>query len=109
LRRSPDGQEETLLRYDWRDAQLALDRTKSSLNAHTKRDLQQVSYTPNSPGEIELEIFIDKSVIEVFIDRRDCFATRVYPALPESVGIAACSEGGDAYLTALLASSLNER
>jgi len=108
LRRSPDRQEETLLRYDWRNAQLTLDRTKSSLNTHTKRDLQQVPYAPLLPDKIELEIFVDRSVVEVFIDRRNCFATRVYPVLPESVGIAACSEGGEAYLTSLRVSTLRE-
>jgi sucrose-6-phosphate hydrolase SacC (GH32 family) len=108
LRRSPDRQEETLLQYDWRNSQLTLDRTKSSLNTHTKRDLQRVSYAPLLSDKIELEVFADQSVIEVFIDKRSCFATRVYPALPESVGIAVCSDGGEASLTGLRLSSLGD-
>ncbi|WP_263408331.1 GH32 C-terminal domain-containing protein [Terriglobus tenax] len=106
LRRSPDRQEETLLRYDWRSSQLTLDRTKSSLDTHTRRDRQEVSYAPRVSGKLDLELFVDQSVIEVFIDKRSCFATRAYPVLPESVGITACCEGGEAYLTSLRVSVL---
>lgn len=98
LRRSSDGQEETLLRYNWRDSLLTLDRTKSSLNTHTRRDLQHATYVPRVSGKIDLDIFIDNSVIEVFVDLRNCFATRVYPVLPESLGMAVCADGGEAYL-----------
>lgn len=108
LRRSPDLREETLLQYDWRNSQLTLDRTNSSLNTRTKRDLQQAFYPPVLADKIELEVFVDQSVIEVFIDRRGCFATRVYPVLPESIGIAVCSNGGEAYLIGLRVSSLRE-
>jgi beta-fructofuranosidase len=108
LRRSPDRQEETLLRYEWRNAQLTLDRSKSSINTHTVRNVQQVAYVPRTQGTIELDIFIDRSVLDVFVDGQACFTSRIYPALPESVGIAACSEGGEACLTHLGINIFNE-
>jgi sucrose-6-phosphate hydrolase SacC (GH32 family) len=108
LRRSPDRQEETLLRYDWRNSQLTLDRSKSSINTHTVRNVQQVAYVPRTQGTIELDIFIDRSVLDVFVDGQACFTSRIYPALPESVGIAACSEGGEACLTHLGINIFNE-
>ena len=108
LRRSPDRQEETILRYEWGRAQLTLDRTKSSLDTHTHRDVEQASCIPRLPGQITLEIFIDQSVLEVFIDHRACFASRMYPVLPESVGLAACAEGGPAYITDLFIGTLRD-
>jgi beta-fructofuranosidase len=102
LRRSPDRQEETLLRYDWRSAELTLDRSKSSINIHTVRNVQRVAYVPRTQGAIELDVYLDESVLDVFVDDQACFTSRIYPALAGSVGMAACSEGGEAYLTSLL-------
>lgn len=96
LRRAPDQQEETLLIYNWQAKQLTLDRTRSSLNPHVRRDLQRVAYVPEIPTHLSLEIFLDASVLEVFMDNRVCFSSRIYPALPESVGVALRSEGGNA-------------
>ncbi len=107
LRRSPDRQEETLLRYDWSAERLTLDRTRSSLNPHTQRNLQQVSYTPLTAGVLELTIFIDQSVLEVFVDGVACFTSRVYPALAESVGVALNAEGGVGSLVSLCLSGLS--
>jgi len=102
LRRSPDRQEETLLRYDWQSAKLTLDRSKSSINIRTVRNVQRVAYVPRTQGAIELDIYLDQSVLDVFVDGQACFTSRIYPALAESVGMAACSEGGEAYLTNLI-------
>jgi sucrose-6-phosphate hydrolase SacC (GH32 family) len=101
LRRSPDRQEETLIRYDWQHAQLTLDRSKASMNMHTARDVKQVSYQPPTEGAIEFHVFLDESALEVFLDGQACFTSRIYPSLPESIGLAASSEGGEAYLTSL--------
>jgi len=101
LRRSPDRQEETLLRYDWRNAELTLDRSKSSINIHTVRNVQRVAYVTRTQGAIELDVYLDESVLDAFVDGEECFTSRIYPALAGSVGMAACSEGGEAYLTNL--------
>lgn len=98
LRRAPDQQEETLLGYNWQTRQITLDRTKSSLNPHVRRDLQRASYVVLTSGRLALEIFLDESVLEVFVDNRACFSSRIYPALPESVGVALRAEGGIAVL-----------
>jgi beta-fructofuranosidase len=98
LRRSPDNQEISLLRYEWDAQRLTLDRSKSSLNPNVFQNLQQASYGPSAPGQITFEIFLDQSVLEVFIDSRACFSTRIYPVLPESAVMALRAEGGDATL-----------
>lgn len=99
VRRAPDDQEISLLRYEWDAQKLTLDRSKSSLDPNVFQNVQQVSYSPSVSGQITFQIFLDQSVLEVFVDYRACFSTRVYPALPTSTGIALRAEGGDATVT----------
>ena len=46
------------------------------------------------PGEIlELRIFVDRSVVEVFVNDRQCVAARVYPGRQDSIGVSLLSRG----------------
>ena len=40
-----------------------------------------------SDTEIELRVFVDRSVVEVFVNGRQCIAVRVYPERDDSVGV----------------------
>ncbi len=50
---------------------------------------------------LKLRIFIDKSVVEVFANGKQCVAMRVYPGLEESVGVSLRSQGQDSELLSL--------
>jgi len=51
------------------------------------------------PGEtLKLRIFIDKSVVEVYVNDRQCIAARVYPGRNDSLGVSVRSQGYDAEL-----------
>ncbi len=50
---------------------------------------------------LKLRIFIDKSVVEVFANGKQCVAMRVYPGLKESIGVSLRSQGKDAELVSL--------
>ncbi|MCK5759216.1 MAG: glycoside hydrolase family 32 protein [Clostridiales bacterium] len=50
---------------------------------------------------LELHIFIDKSILEVYVNNRDCACVRVYPDNPGSTGISFMSKGKDALLKSL--------
>ena len=53
-------------------------------------------------GELlELHVFIDRSIVEVFANGRQCISVRVYPDRADSVGVSLRSQGCDAYLTSL--------
>jgi beta-fructofuranosidase len=55
-----------------------------------------------NPGEaVKLRIFIDKSVVEVFVNGKQCVAMRVYPGRDDSMGVSIRSQGQDAQLKAL--------
>jgi beta-fructofuranosidase len=88
VRRAPDGQEQTAIRYEWETGRLTLDRSRSSIDSQVKQDVLQETYFPPTDDVIQLEIFLDRSVLEVFIDRRSAFAARVYPTLSNSDGVA---------------------
>ena len=50
---------------------------------------------------LKLRIFVDRSVVEVFVNGRQCVAMRVYPSLKDSVGVSLRSQGRDAVLKSL--------
>lgn len=54
------------------------------------------------PGEnINLRIFIDKSIVEVFVNGKQCVAVRVYPGRDDSVGVSLKAHGREALLKSL--------
>lgn len=88
VRRAPDGQEQTAIRYEWDTGRLSLDRTRSSLDSQSKRDMLQESYFPATEDAIQFDVFLDRSVLEIFIDGRSAFAAHIYPTLSNSEGVA---------------------
>jgi len=50
---------------------------------------------------LRLRVFIDRSVVEVFVNDRQCVAMRVYPGRKDSVGVSLRSQGRDAILKSL--------
>lgn len=55
-----------------------------------------------APSEkLKLRIFIDKSVLEVFVNGKQCLSVRVYPGLEDSLGISFRSQGQSAEVLSL--------
>ncbi len=50
---------------------------------------------------LKLRVFIDKSVVEVFVNGKQALAVRVYPSLSTSVGVSLRSQGQDIELKSL--------
>lgn len=94
VRCSPDGQECTRIYVDVEQQEISIDRSRSSLD--TDPDLQrttQVGPYPVTPGEtLNLRVFVDRSLIEVFANGR-CLSSRVYPTREDSLGTAVFAEG----------------
>ncbi|MEM7533912.1 MAG: glycoside hydrolase family 32 protein [Chloroflexota bacterium] len=51
--------------------------------------------------KLNLRVFIDRSVVEVFVNGKQCVAARVYPERGDSVGVSLRAQGQDAVLTSL--------
>jgi beta-fructofuranosidase len=93
VRRDPTGQEQTEIRYDWASARLILDRSKSSLDTKVRRDRQEAVYVPLIRDTLQLDVLVDRSVLEVFLDNRAAFAARIYPTLNQSNRISFAAVG----------------
>ncbi len=50
---------------------------------------------------LKLRVFIDRSVVEVFVNGKQCVAMRVYPGRGDSIGVSLRSQGQDAELKSL--------
>lgn len=58
-----------------------------------------VYLTPDEP--LRLRVFIDRSVVEVFINDKQCLAVRVYPGREDSVGVSLRAQGQQALVKSL--------
>ena len=54
---------------------------------------------PDEP--VQLRIFVDRSIVEVFVNGRQCLAVRVYPGRADSRGVSLLARGQDAELLSL--------
>jgi sucrose-6-phosphate hydrolase SacC (GH32 family) len=52
---------------------------------------------------VKVRIFIDKSIVEIFANDRQWMLHRVYPTLPESVGLSIKAHGNEAKIKSLKA------
>ncbi|MCX6907318.1 MAG: GH32 C-terminal domain-containing protein, partial [Verrucomicrobia bacterium] len=59
----------------------------------------QVFIGENEP--FKLRVFVDRSVVEVFVNGRQCLAARVYPGRADSVGVSLRAQGREAALKSL--------
>lgn len=75
--------EYTNLDFDLINNTIALDRRKSSLSNTLKNNRQQ-EYIFDHNDSIVVNIFIDHSILEVFVDQIVVFSCRVYPSEAES-------------------------
>ena len=96
LYRNDNNTEFTKLYYDYTNQSFVIDRTKSSTNPNTLGDSQSVFF-PLPPGQnLDWHIYLDGSVIEVFINNQWAFASRVYPVNSNSNIVDLFAEGGNA-------------
>ena len=116
VRRSPDGEEETVITYSRITEQIKIDLTKSTLDEAVKyprltpRDEDggdRYTHSQEAPfqlaeGEpLKLHIFLDRSVLEVFANSRQCLTQRIYPTRADSRGLSILARGGEATFNSL--------
>ena len=117
--RSPDGMEETIIRYVPSKGVLQIDVSRSTLNPMLKPKTYAMNFMlkpgqPNpdvmvqeapfalKPGEpLTLRVFIDHSILEVYANGRQCITQRIWPTRPDSTGTALFAKEGTAELTAI--------
>jgi len=89
---SDDGREATRIYYDATDRKLKVDTKRSGLSFGEKV-IEEAPLELGVDEPLELRIFIDKSIIEVYANDKQAIARMIYPTL-KGTGIHAFSEGG---------------
>lgn len=94
--KSADGTERTRIYWDVVAGILVVDRTHSSIHSNAPKSFltANLSQAPGQP--LDLHIFLDGSVLEVFINHETALSTRIYPEKPGSIGLDLFAEGGTA-------------
>lgn len=93
--RSPDGAERTTIRLDPAEGALTLDTTNASESSLAFGDNAR-SMVPGVAGRpLEMRVFVDRSIVEVFVNERVAVSGRAYPAAnaPRGVMLAAATAG----------------
>ncbi len=115
VRCSPGGQEETLVRFNVNPGrthlppgqvapmrELILDVSRSSLSPDvSNRESQRCTFEVPYGNDVNLRIFVDRSVVEVIADRRHYAGKRIYPTRADSVEVRAYARGGRAAIRSL--------
>ena len=88
LLRSPNGEEETRLIYDRAAQTLIIDRARSCAKPDGIDVTSESASLSLAEGEaLNLHIFLDRSIIEVFANGHTALTSRVYPTRRDSVGL----------------------
>jgi sucrose-6-phosphate hydrolase SacC (GH32 family) len=90
---SPNGEEQTLIYYDATDKKLKIDTRKSSLG-EGRKSIEAGPFELGVDERLKLQVFIDKSVVEVFANERQAVMRRIYPSRKDSLGVELFSKGG---------------
>tara|TARA_Y100000814_G_C12338578_1_gene403639 strand:+ start:117 stop:716 length:600 start_codon:yes stop_codon:yes gene_type:complete len=114
---SPNGEEETIITFNIEKNNITVDFSNSSLDTSIKHYQRTMNFMTSEPNPIatsqvapfslkkneklEIQIFIDKSIIEIFANGRQCITQRVYPTRSDSRGIEIFSSGDVSFINNL--------
>ena len=84
------------------DSLISIDSSYSSLLPDVLSRAPETGPVFLERGEpLRLRVFVDRSVVEVFVNGKQCVAMRVYPGREDSVGVSLRSQGQDARVVSL--------
>ena len=85
-----------------RESLISIESSFASLSPDVQpRGPETGSFLLKRDETLKLRIFIDKSVVEVFANGKQCVAVRVYPSRDDSNGFSICSHGQESELKSL--------
>ena len=81
---------------------MTLDTSCSSTAPDVRARAPETAHLRLAPDEpLELTVFVDRSVVEVFVNDRQSVAARVYPERKDSTGMSLRSQGSPTELKSL--------
>ncbi|KUP23567.1 GH32 C-terminal domain-containing protein [Paenibacillus sp. DMB5] len=93
VRCTPDGEEETLLYYDWKESMLLADRTKTSQHSEEKCSGIQGGKLELCGENLKLHLYLDRSMVEAYANGLKSLTTRVYPGRKDALGLELWGDG----------------
>ena len=109
--RSPNSEEQTSITFYNFDRKLSiwyhtqavicLDGVRSSTLPDVWVRPPEKAVMERGDGPLKLRVFVDRSVVEVFINGKQYLAMRVYPGRKDSLGVSLRAQGQDAMLNKL--------
>jgi beta-fructofuranosidase len=110
--RSPEGEERTSIVFfnrppselNWApivEEEIVLDGTRSTLSREILSRPPERATVRRLDENLKLRVFIDRSVVEVFVNGHQYLAIRVYPSRTDSTGVSLRSYGGESVLKSL--------
>lgn len=94
VRASADGSEETLLYYDRETNELVFDSTKSGIDG--RKVVERAPLKLERLESLNLRVFVDKSIVEIYANDRQAICRRVYPGKNNSLRTTLFAEDGKA-------------
>jgi beta-fructofuranosidase len=98
LSASPDGDETTVIEWNRETSALTIDRSASSLDPRARGGVHGGELTLGTGEELDLRVFVDVSIAELFANDRFVATTRIYPTREDSRHIRLTAVGGEARL-----------
>jgi beta-fructofuranosidase len=98
LGKHPEQKEFTKVFYDFEKGQFIVDKGHSSIKKTIPANGRSGNYSLQRKEKVNIRLFVDGSVVEVFINNEDAFTTRIFPSFKESNSIELFAEGGDMQL-----------
>lgn len=95
LNKNRDNLEYSQIYYDVKTNEIVIDQRKSSLKKDIPLQVRKDTYPLESGIPVDFHVFIDGSVIEVFINEKEAFTTRIFPLKEDSNEVEIFTYGGD--------------
>ena len=95
LHRNADNSEYTKIYYDALKEEIVIDQTHSSLKEDIPLNIRTGKYKLDLSKPIDFHLFIDGSVVEIFINGEDVLTTRIFPLKPNSNNLEIFTKGVD--------------
>ncbi|RBW70772.1 GH32 C-terminal domain-containing protein [Bacillus taeanensis] len=93
VRRSPNGEEETLLYYNSESAAFNVNREKTTIDPRERTKGIQGGKLELRAENLKLHIYLDRSMVEAYANGLKSLTTRVYPQRLDSLGVAIWGDG----------------
>lgn len=95
IHKNPDNSEFSKIYYDVATNEIVVDQQNSSIKEGIPLRIRRDTFPLDSGKPENFHIFIDGSVVEVFINNKEAFTTRIFPYHFDSNNIEIFTDGGE--------------